>query len=161
MMELENTEDQILKIIHETEVLIPALFLDNLEINPMFKQSEWYPFESQIWKNGEKIRQLLLTDKKLRDNESIYDKIFEIATNINAKRGRQSFIMLLGNVKHLKYSAELIKQLNDDNVDGHIIDTIYKMKFYGFTKEIKPFIDHKIIWIRNLAKKYCKKYETE
>ena len=160
-MKEENTEDQILRIIQETEALIPEVFLDDLEINSMSKQPEWCPFESQIWKNGERIRQLLLADKKLRDKESLFAKLFKIATNRNAKKGRQSFIMLLGSVKHSKYSSELIKQLDDDSVDGHIIDTIYKMKVYEFTKEIKPFTDHKFTWIRNIAKKYCKKYETE
>lgn len=127
----------------------------------MSKQPEWYPFESQIWKNGERIRQLFLIVKKLKNKESIFDKLFKIATNRNAKRGRQSFIMLLGGVKYSKYSPELIKQLDDDNVDGHIIDAIYKMKVDEFTEDIKPFTDHKFTWVRNIAKKYCKKYETE
>ena len=160
-MKIENTEDEILKIIQETKVLIPEVFLDNLEIDSMSNQPKWYPFESQIWKNGERIRQLFLTDKKLRNKESVFDKLFEIATNRNAKRGRQSFIMLFGSVKHSKYSSQLIKQIDDNSVDGQIIDTIYKMKVTEFTKEIKPFTNHDFTWIRNIAKKYIEKHKTD
>ena len=160
-MKIENTEDEILKIIQETKVLIPEVFLDNLEIDSMSNQPKWYPFESQIWKNGERIRQLFLTDKKLRNKESVFDKLFEIATNRNAKRGRQSFIMLFGSVIHSKYSSQLKKQIDHNSVDGQIIDTIYKMKVTEFTKEIKPFTNHDFTWIRNIAKKYIEKHKTD
>lgn len=160
-MEQESAEEKILKLIQETQSVIPEMFLENLEINSVSKQPEWYPFEHQIWKNGEEIRQLLLKDKKLRNKENLFDQLFEIATNRNAKRGRQSFVMLLGSVQHSKYSSKLIKQIDDDNVNGHIIDTIYKMKVDGFTEQIKPFTSHKITWIRNIAKKYIHKYEVK
>lgn len=153
-------KEEILNLIEKTKSIIPNKLEEDLEIESFSKQPKWYSFEHQIWKNGEEIRQKLLIDKKLKKDEEIFDKLLTIATNRNAKRGRQSFILLFGSVKYAKYSSDLIKHINDGFVNGQVIDTIYKMRVYNYVEEIKPFCNSQITWIKNIAKKYIEKCDN-
>ena len=118
-------------------------------------------YEFDIWKIGEDIRQIILTKKSLSKDKEINDLILKFRLKKNSKRGRQSFILLLG-YKHLsEYALQLIKMINDKFVAGQIIDTVYKMQATGFEEEIKPFLKDKHSWIRKLAIKYMKKYGTQ
>jgi hypothetical protein len=144
-MDKKEAKEEILKILDITEKLIPH----SVSIN-----ENWEKFELDIWQHGEKVRQLLFQNKTLRSDSDILAKIANISLNRNARNGRQSFIMLLGHVNCKSYARQLIQQMDDNSVNGHIIDSIYKMKAVGFAKEIRPFINHKITWIRNIAKKY-------
>lgn len=154
-----DIEKEILKIIAEVESLIPLTWEPHLPPNNLLPNvPEWYSFERTIWQKGEVIRQLLIGQKRIRTLPIILDKIFEIATNRNIKRGRQPFVMLLGNTDSKKYGAELISQLDDPFVYGHIIDAIYKMKAPEFAEIIKPYCNDKETWIRNIAKKYIEKH---
>ena len=67
--------------------------------------------------------------------------------------------MLLGKVKYREYANELISLLQDDDVNGHVIDTLYKMRADSYVALIAPFLTHKQTWIRNTAKKYVQKFE--
>lgn len=156
----ENLKEEILNLIEKTRSIIPSELEDDLEIESISKQPKWHSFEHQIWKNGEEIRQKLLFDKKLKKDEEVFDKLLTIATNRYAKRGRQSFILLFGSVKYIKYSSELIKHINDGCVNGQVIDTIYKMRVCNYVEEIKPFCNSPITWIKNIAKKYIEKYDS-
>ena len=100
----------------------------------------------------EAINQILLDDKEL------LKKILEISLNRNSKRGRQPFIMLLGNTNCKAFSEDIISQLNDKFVYGHVIDSIYKMRVNKYVKEIVQFCSDETTWIRNTAKKYIEKY---
>ena len=150
-----KAEKYILAIIKEVESLIPLVFEPDLPSNDV---PFWHPFEHEIWQRGEEIRQLLNVHKKLRNKDNILDKIFEVSINRRLKKGRQSFIMLLGNVDSKRYGANLITQLDDRCVYGHIIDAVYKMKLPEFVEAIKPYCDDEEAWIRNKAKKYIEKY---
>ena len=52
----------------------------------------------------------------------------------------------------------IVSHLKDPGVVGHVISTLLKMKAPDFAKEVQPFLEHRITWIRNKAKKYCKRY---
>lgn len=119
---------------------------------------EWYAFELKLWDIGEEIRQLVFTTKKTFNDDQI-DRILTICLDKRAKRGRQSFVMLLGRKKYCDYAEVLIPLLNDGDVDGHIIDTLYKMQASGYVMLITPFLNHKRTWIRNTAKKYVQKFK--
>lgn len=160
-MKLQDPENEIMKLIEMAKSDIPKEMSVDLEADPLTKLPEWHFFEQQIWKNGEDIRQILLANKKLKEREDIFDRLLEIATDTKAKRGRQSFILLFGSVRHSKYAAALIEQINDEFVNGHVIDTIYRMKTDKYIREIEPFCTDKFAWIRNTAKKYVEKFKQQ
>jgi hypothetical protein len=65
--------------------------------------------------------------------------------------------MLLGRKKYFQYSEKIVHLLNSDDVDGHVIDTLYKMGAGQYVEAIKPFLNHNRTWIRSKAKKYIEK----
>lgn len=117
----------------------------------------WHDFEFTIWNIAEEIR-LLSLESKTALNKSHLDRIIDICLNKKARRVRQSFVMLLGKTKYRNYSGVLAPLLDDEDVNGHVIDTLYKMRAAGYATMITPFLNHKQTWIRNAAKKYVQKF---
>ena len=158
-MERNIFDKELDNLLLRAEELMPTEDLPDL---PFMKLApdvhDWYKFEHQLWDVGEEIRQFLLVNKnKLNDNQ--IERIIEICLNKKAKRGRQSFVMLLGKKIYCSYAHRLVSLLDDNDVDGHTIDTLYKMGAAEYAELIRPFLTHKQTWIRNEAKRYIKKYE--
>ena len=124
--ELFNCEFDIL--LRKAEEKIPETNLPDL---PYMKYDpdvhDWYIFELEIWDIGEEIRQLTINYKSKFTKEQI-ERIISICLDKKAKRGRQSFVMLLNKKAYFEYSSRLISLLADDDVDGHVIYTLYMMQ---------------------------------
>ncbi len=147
--------DKADKLISQAEKLIPKILEPDLppaKLNP--DVPDWHDFEHKIWRFGNDLRLLIKENPTLKKEDGLFQRILKICTNRNAKRGRQSFMMLFESKQYSKFAAELITQLDDEFVDGHVICAIQKMHAAGFDCEIKPFTEHKHAWIRNAAKKY-------
>ena len=152
------SDHEVDKLLKEAEEKIPDTELPDL---PYLKEApdvhDWYTFEHEIWDIGEEIRQLTVQNKK-KFNEEQIGRIIGICLDKRVKRGRQSFVMLLGKKAYNGYSGALIPLLCDDDVDGHVIYTLYKMQAGQYVEQIKPFVEHKRTWIRNEAKRYIQKF---
>ena len=105
----------------------------------VYNLPQWHSYEHNIWKYGERIRQILLENSKIQLLDSQIEKIIEIINNPLAKRGRQTFIWLLGKRKYAGLAPRIIDQIYDDDVSLHVFDTIYKMRALGYEKEILDF----------------------
>lgn len=151
------------KIIELLERANRAVPTDNKPNLPPGKNTqgepEWYVFENNIWMIGEEIRKILIESKSLRRDREISSLILGIATNENAKRGRQSFIMMLGSVNHAEYASKIVTQLSDEFVSGHVIDALTKMKCPNYVKQVEPFSESKKTWVRNKAKRYIGRFK--
>ena len=106
---------------------------------------------------GEEIRQLVLSARKELNKEQS-DRVCKICLDIKAKRGRRSFVMLLGKKRYVIYAESLVSLLPDEDIDGHIISALNKMRASQYSTQILPYASHKITWIRNEAKRYIQKY---
>lgn len=152
---------KILSLINETIDLCPLELEKDLKpIDEFPDVTDWHSFEDRIWEIGEEIRQIIHSKKSLRNDEEINNAILNICLNNRAKRGRQSFILLLGYKKLSHFAPKLIKIVDDKFVTGQVIDTICKMQVKGFEKEIEPFTRTKDQWIRKIALKYLKKFSN-
>lgn len=119
---------------------------------------EWHSFELTLWNTGEKIRQLISLHKKSLTQNQL-ERILNICQDKRAARGRQSFVMLLGRKQYADFSHRLISLLNDEDINGHVIDTLYKMRAPGYSTVITPFLQHNRSWIRKAAERYIQKFE--
>lgn len=158
-MNRKEFDNELNQLLTSAEALIPE---ENLPDLP-FMDSEpdihdWYKFESELWGVGEKIRQFLLENKN-KLNRSQIERIVEICLDKRAKRGRQSFVILLGKKMFRDYAEQIVTLLHDDDVDGQVIDTLYKMGAAEYADLMEPFLTHKRTWIRNEAKRYIRKYK--
>ena len=145
-------------ILLSAEKLIPQ---ENLPDLPFMKDAptvhDWYDFEHTLWEIGEKIRQLISSERK-ELNAGQADRVCRICADARAKRGRQSFVMLLGKKRFLPYAEQLAALLPDADIDGHIISTLCKMGASQYVDTIRPYSNHAMTWIRNEAKRYIQKY---
>lgn len=156
---MNDIRKRILELVEKAEAVLPSELHPDLPPGPNTSGApEWYSFEHQIWRCDEVIRQLLTENKSLKKDVDLHQAFLRIACNKNAKRGRQSFIMLFGHVGCAKFAPDIASQISDPNVAGHAIDTLYKMKCPDFIKDIEPLTNDKITWIRNKAKQYVNKY---
>ncbi|MBN7811805.1 hypothetical protein J0A68_12680 [Algoriphagus sp. H41] len=159
-MDNEQAKLKILELFNETEKLIPKDNVPNLDPIDGFPDiSQWHSFENDIWKKGETIRQLLKEHKTLSHDKNIIENILSICLNRNAKRGRQSFIMLLWSKNYAEYADKLVSQIDDKFVYGHIIEGLNKMKSPYYLKQVRPFCSDKTTWIRKQAKKYIDQHD--
>lgn len=156
--ELLMEKNKIIDLITMAKDLTPDILEKDLNpIDGFPDVPNWHHYEHKIWAIGEQIRQIIYSEKSLKKDKELNNLIIEFCLNKNSKRGRQPFVLLLG-YKHLsEYAPKLISLINDEYVNGHVIDTIYKMQAKGYEKEIRPFATHKITWIRKTAIKYLEK----
>ena len=71
-----------------------------------------HPYEYKIWSLGEEIRPLLVNKPHLRNDPEIQNGILEICLEQKGKRGRESFLMLTGNVKFSKHAQQIASLIN-------------------------------------------------
>jgi HEAT repeat protein len=70
---------------------------------------------------------------------------------------RQMFIVALGKLKSEQAIQVLRELLDDQQVCGHVIMALGYYKQFQLVDDVKPFLNHKVTWIRNEAKKTVKK----
>ncbi len=158
-MDRNAFDKEIEKLLAKAESKIPNEMLPDLPFMESVPDvHDWYMFEHELWEIGEEIRQLILMGKKALSQSQI-DRIINICLDERAKRGRQSFVLLLGKKAYQKYSDKIVPLLNSDDIDGQVIDTLYKMQAGQYVDLILPFVNHKRTWIKNIAKKYIQKYQ--
>lgn len=155
----KDFDEEMERLFAKAEALIPDELLPDLPyMEEVPDVHDWYTFEHQLWGVGEEIRQLVV-EYNMKFNNNQIDRIIKIGLDKRAKRGRQSFVMLLGRKKYADYANEIVKILEDDDVDGQVIHTLYKMQAGQYVELMKPFLNHKRTWIRNEAKRFIQKFE--
>ncbi len=158
-MDRKVFDNELDTLLTRAEALIPEENLPDLPFMDLAPDvHDWYMFEHELWEVGEDIRQFLLENKN-KLNVSQIERIVKICLDKRAKRGRQSFVMLLGKKMFSEYAEQIVLLIDDDDVDGHVIDTLYKMGATGYADLIEPFLTHNRTWIRNEAKRYVQKYK--
>lgn len=147
------------ELLEKAESMIPDEVLPDLPFLELAPDvHDWYKFEHDLWNIGEELRQLALEHGKYFNPKQI-GRIIAICQDCRAKRGRQSFVLLLGKKVYGKYAEEIVSLLNDTDVEGHVICTLYKMGAGQYTHLVRPFLNHKRTWIKNDAKRYIAKFD--
>jgi hypothetical protein len=160
-----------LPLISEAEILAAceaAIRLAPVEFPPTLPPSEellgapgWYAFEHQAWPIGESVRQAFSKNPRLRRREVLLSKVAQVATCWNLRRGRQSFVMALGFVSARHYAELLAEFLDDPDVDGHVLRTLFKMRASGFAREANLLLLHSdTSWKRRWAQKYLDRFSS-
>jgi hypothetical protein len=119
---------------------------------------EWYSFELKVWEIGEDIRQQLQKTPQLIADTDFLNKIVSVIQCRNLRRGRQSFVLLLGFKGASGYADEVARLLSDPDVAGHALDTLQKMRLAGYASEVEALLESEHTWIRNKAKTYLGRY---
>ena len=152
------TGEDVLNACRDALRQAPKKFPPDLPVNRLSRQPEWYPFEHSVWETGEHIRHAFLKTRSLRKQTEILDAIVKCALARNLRRGRQSFVMLLGHVAAQPYADAIAPLCADPDVAGHAIDTLIKMRAPGYARHVRPLLSAQHAWIRNKARTYLERY---
>lgn len=156
-MDRNTFDSQIHQLLTEASAEIPIDPLPDLPGLPSFPEvPQWHPHEHILWKIGEQMRQLMAESGK-HLNDGHIDAVLQICRNPNAGRGRQSFVLLLGKVRYARFADAIVPLLQDPDVCGQVVNTLYKMKASGHADAVRPLLDHEQAWIRKEARRYLQK----
>lgn len=117
----------------------------------------WKDYESLLWAMGESIRQVLRRKRRLRGSERIWQEVRGICVCDGYGKGRESFVMLLGQYGGQTQSATLAGLLDDPDVAGHALYALRLLKSPAGAFAARRFLSHSKPWIRQEARKYLAK----
>lgn len=146
-------DTEIRQLLSDAAAMIPV----SRFCEPAPDLNDWFRWEMDLWNLGEQIRQFCLHHNRSLSQDQAH-AVLRICLNLNAGKGRQSFVLLLGKTKYSPLSEEVSSLLSDPDVQGHVINTLYKMKAPGYADRIRPFLRHPQTWIRKEAARYLRKY---
>lgn len=158
LSEHDLNEEELIDIIHNLPSIV-EIYTGVFEVEFKKKTIFHKDYEGMIWDIGEKFRQIIKRNKKLKAKDKISKEIEKVAQNKLYGKGRESFVMLLGQYGGKESIPTLINLLNDEVVNGHAVYALRLLKAKDAAEYVRPFIDSKITWVRNEAKSYFKSIE--
>ncbi len=87
-------------------------------------------------------------------NDDYFDQIISIVQNKKHGDARIMLVLGLAKLKNPKVVDILIDLLKDEDVQGHAVTVLRKLKAKKAAPYVEPLLNHPITWIRNEAKKY-------
>ncbi|MFC9984602.1 hypothetical protein ACFU0W_14195 [Microbacterium keratanolyticum] len=117
-------------------------------------------FETTVWAYGADIWALLTAHPSLRGDDDLFAQLLAVVNDRAAMRGRRSFSLLFGSVKLAKYAPQIAAYVDDPDVYGHVVGTLYKMRMPDYVDQIRPHANSPSAWIRKEAKRYLAKYDA-
>ena len=162
MPALTKHKEAVMRLVKEATEHIPDSRPADLSPTELIPEvPEWHGFEHELWRIGEEVRRVINEKTALRKHHEIYARFLEIAQNRSGMRGRQSWILLFAYKPCGSWAREIARLIPDPDIEGHVISVIYKMKAPGFSKEVLPYQDSKVTWIRKEAKRYLEFDQTQ
>ncbi|MBM3235948.1 HEAT repeat domain-containing protein [Candidatus Poribacteria bacterium] len=85
--------------------------------------------------------------------DDVFEELVELAKDKKHVQAREMLILALTNMKNPRAVDVLIEFLKDEEVAGHAIMALGKLKATKAEKAIEPFLGHQKTWIRKEASK--------
>lgn len=117
----------------------------------------WVNHESLAWALGESVRQTLRKHRRLRNDARLWDTIERVAADPAVGKGREPFVMLLGQYGGRSRSALLLRLLDDHQIVGHALYALRLLGVPDAETQARTLLTHRRSWVRSEAKKYLKK----
>lgn len=90
-------------------------------------------------------------------DDAVFDEIAAIATDRSSGRDRQMVVLALSRMKNPKAVDVLTELLDDDDVAGHALMALGRLRPQGVRPLIEKMLQHPRPWVRNEAKKALSK----
>ncbi len=133
------------------EVIVRALGVKGFNDATSSLIDEYYNSDNRFykWAIGNSIS--IILDERF---EKEYIEIINDKTNGTS---RQMFVLTLGKLRCIKAIDSLVKLLEDDDINGHVIMALGYFKNKELLDYIEPFLKNEQKWIRREAEKSIKK----
>jgi len=114
MIESHNNKGRVISACDRALSFAPLEYPPDLPSSEELRGApEWYSFEWKVWEIGENIRHQLQGNPKLKANTDLLDRIISVVQCRNLRRGRQSFVLLLGFKGASGYADKIVGLLSD------------------------------------------------
>ena len=115
---------------------------------------DWLGFETALWKLSERLRPVVSARKDWRSESEIMQAILRLCGNQSYAKGRQNFVLMLGDFGGKKEATALGDLLMDTDVQGHAIVALHKLRDGRFRGSVERLIPALQGWSKSAAKKY-------
>jgi len=92
-------------------------------------------------------------------DDSVFDELVDLAHDKKHGKAREMVVMALGNMRNPRVADVLIDLLDDEDVAGHAVVALGRLKSEKATPYLERFLDHPRAWIRKEAKRAVTKIE--
>jgi hypothetical protein len=92
-------------------------------------------------------------------DDSVFDDIVKLVQDKKHGKAREMVAVALGNMKNPLAVDVLIELLKDDEVAGHALIALGKLKSWKARPYIEPFLEHPKAWVRKEAKRALAKID--
>jgi hypothetical protein len=154
------TKGELLRILDVVPSIVNT-FQEQFVVQSRAGDITWYRYELVIWEIGEFLRQVLKRNKTLRKEGELFSAIEQAALDPVYGKGRESFVMLLGQYGSPDRVDTLKQLLKDQQVQGHAIFALRLLGAAEVQDDVRPFLQSSKTWIRNEAKKYFIKIQKQ
>ncbi|MET3030881.1 hypothetical protein [Flavobacterium johnsoniae] len=127
-----------------------------ISMDGLYVKSLWYRFETIIWRFGADLKTILKREK-FKKSQLIEKSIICVLNDKRYGKGRETFALLVGDFKFHLSQKNVNILLNDEDVYGHVIISLRKLKMKGFEEKMTEIINSEKGWIKSEAKKYLDK----
>src|SRR6185312_12261319 len=117
----------------------------------------WVNHESLAWSLGESIRQALSRRRTLRADPVLWSALEAVATDPAVGKGREPFVMLLGQYGGPDRASVLFRLLDDREVVGHALYALRLLGVSGAEQRARELERSQRAWIRKEARRYLEK----
>ena len=92
-------------------------------------------------------------------DDSVLADMMELASDRRYGRAREMLVVGLGNMRDERVIPLLLDLLKDDDVSGHAIIALGKLKPRAARSHVEPFLNHPKAWVRKEARKTIAKID--
>lgn len=92
-------------------------------------------------------------------DESVFEDLVDLALDRRHGRAREMIAVALGNMRDPRAVDVLIELLSDEEVAGHAIIGLGKLKAKKARPHVEPFLSHPKAWVRQEAKRAIAKID--
>lgn len=138
--------------------VLPAYFHTSqchTEMSGIKSSADWCGYEMRLWELSECVRRYLQLNYGIRGRCDILDSIAHIIGDRRFGKGRQNFVLILGQYGGQEYADTIGELLNDQEVMGHAVKALARSKAPDYIERIKLILSESPVgWIRDAARKY-------
>lgn len=115
---------------------------------------DWLGFETALWKLSERLRPAVSARKDWRSGSEVIRAVLHLCRNQSYAKGRQNFVLMLGDFGGADEAAALGDLLTDSDVQGHAITALCKLRDNRFRSVVEKVMPSLQGWSKSAAKKY-------
>jgi hypothetical protein len=116
---------------------------------------DWLGYESALWQLSERVREYLRGRKDLRGKNQVLDASAMLVSDARLGKGRQNFVLLLGEFGGLVYSDAIRQALLDADISGHAVKAALRAKMPGMDDAVRRVSAQTAqSWVKSACRRY-------